>query len=755
MKRLWIIPVIGALAALAVMATSNDTFGQISYGIASRTMTVDENAHLPMTHRVGVNLGTWSTWGAEQLPCNIIMNPGFEGKRDRIIVIVSRVSDNSFFDERGLNHPDGYWNGATYDIRTGPSAGKTGKIKQSYSTGPGDLPQYIVDGPMPELNDKDVIVLNQTHQDINPVAIWWIPRSAGNSIHVDPKEHRPGSEGVQSLVLEPRSGVLAEAQFYWDGIFERAGKLLMVNGPWRFSIWAKAESEGAALDINFQRLNGTGPFLRKIVELTTDWEEYVYDFEGVDDGPPQFLKLGLTGLGQKVKIWLDDVSLCSIQQETPTPFRKDVVEALKEIRPYCIRDHQGQLGDSFENRIAPVYKRGAFRYRVAGGGPQWWFGYSNPDLLDLCEYVKSYPWIIMPPVYSDEECLAFGKFLAEHANKERFDEVYVEFGNENWNWIFRAAGIPYPKPCGEAADRAFRLIKEGAGNQVNLNAIINGQYAVPSLALQFLKYCKHADQLAVAPYYCYSLSAKQTDEKSLHALFADTDKPLKSVAAGVKELGKKLSVYEVNAHTTQGDADFAERNRVVAGAASGTALVRRLLQGVYNGAHPQNVFVLAGFDVGVANVDEWARLWGIYRDLSPTNRPRPTGLGMAMLNKVLGGSLHKVNSGEDITSAAFRTEKNWKAVFASENPSPVLVELTFPDDGRDLPGGMLYLDAISPFDTNEEYEGVRISEGDLTIDGRTVRFTIPAWGLVVLPAAIDIPKREEGLPEPGDINKLL
>ena len=105
--------------------------------------TTPRNANLEVTDHVlvqqvtrfGVNLGGWTSWGAEQLSSNVIKNPGFEGVIDRAIAISGHSGDGSFDDAPNwLARPDGFWDGARYDIRTGSSAGKGGAIARSTQT---------------------------------------------------------------------------------------------------------------------------------------------------------------------------------------------------------------------------------------------------------------------------------------------------------------------------------------------------------------------------------------------------------------------------------------------------------------------------------------------------------------------------------------------------------------------------------------------------------------------------------------------
>lgn len=86
--------------------------------------------------RIGMNLGIWTSWGAEQLGSNIIRNPGFEGLTDGALASVKSIHGATVvLDGPSVHRPSGFWNGASINFRTGVSAGKTGRIKEFSGTG--------------------------------------------------------------------------------------------------------------------------------------------------------------------------------------------------------------------------------------------------------------------------------------------------------------------------------------------------------------------------------------------------------------------------------------------------------------------------------------------------------------------------------------------------------------------------------------------------------------------------------------------
>jgi len=162
---------------------------------------VDESPKHLVTKRLGINLGTWTTWGAEQLCRNVLKNPGFEKMVDRRIVLVEALGKDGFYDGKNLGSADGSWNGAIYDVRTGPYAGLQGRIKASFREGSNGLPFYETEDALPYLEKHEVIVLSKQRRPAHEVGCWWVYEEGKEGVSLDPEEARPGSTGTESAVL--------------------------------------------------------------------------------------------------------------------------------------------------------------------------------------------------------------------------------------------------------------------------------------------------------------------------------------------------------------------------------------------------------------------------------------------------------------------------------------------------------------------------------------------------------------------------
>jgi len=691
--------------------------------------------------RVGINLGRWTSWGTQQFSSNILLNPGYEGKIDRVIVIVSQFDQNGFLGEAGWGYPDNYWNDAEFYIQTGCSAGKKGVITRSLNSGKGGLPQYFVKEALPSLNEGDIIVLTKLQRE-GPLNSWKVNNR--ELVTHDPYERRPKSTGDQSVRLLPTRTSPAEVLFFSDRIAPRSGKMMPIEGPWRLSFWAKADTPTTDLEVSFRRTNESAAFLQKVVSLSSEWQQYTFDFTGEDVGKPAVLQLSFKATRPSRSVWLDDVVLSSVQNSGAI-FRKAVVDALKFLQPSYLREFP-HLGDTWENRTSDPFQRKPFTLRTAGRKVQQIYSYSLIEFLNLCEEVNANPWIILPPTFSQYECEQFAEFLLNHANQKRFSDIIVEFGSENWNWLNRSTAIPYPKPHGLSADRCFKLISNVIKQQVNVRFLVNGQVETPSIALEFIDHSKQAHGLGATAYYFNTLNKATPDQEVLKDLFSEQRPEMSTLSDELFYRGKSFAIAEINLHATRGDAKHYERNRVVTGRASGSSLAKQIIESLYAGADPVMVHNLGQFDTVAWEVEDFVNLFGVVRDFGPPVLFRPTGLVVVMLNQVISGNMYPlmpINSDikvpSFITAAAFKTPDYWSVAVVSAQDKPINLCIAFPDDGHPIATKVLALDSNDPFDTNEFEKNVEIIKSPAQINERIVNFTVPEWGFVVLTDTEDIP----------------
>lgn len=709
----WLVPVYLALCLAAAGCKSDDGIARL------RTDGQVIEAVLP---RYGLNLGGSSSWGAEQLRANVLINPGFEAVLDRSIVIVKQAAGNRVVDDTDwLARADGFWSGGHYSVRSGLLAGSGGRILDSRKRASDGLAEFWLDPAPHGLRTGDVLSVTR-ERDVQPAPQWW--RGKGRVLNVN--DTRPGSLGRQSVRLAALPGQPAELLHYLDNISLRAGKLLPLTGPWRLSFWARSASRNSQLHVHLDRA-GTPAFLDTDITPGPEWRLYEFTLDADDAGPPGALTLGLRADSGEVLI--DDAYL---GETTPAAggFRHAVVDTLKSLRPGYLRDWQGQLGDTLDNRLAPAHGHQPVRYRP--GDNELQFHYSLPDFLALCAAVGAQPWVVAPTTLDDEEWRRLGRYLREAADRHGFSEVMLEFGNENWNLIFRPGGIPVTAAHAAVADRAFALLRQGSRHDARLQTIVNAQFVNPDSPRQTGAASRHATRVAVAPYFLYQLDDGTPLADAVQAAFAETDELIRRQAAVALQQGKRLAIYEENFHTTLGNARPELRDTVVTSAAAGPALARRLLQGTLAGVREQAVYSFAGFDSYLQEGKGLVRLWGVTRDLSYANRLRPTGLALELLNRVAGGTVRTApcegQACTQLTTVAFDDGRSLAVVSASAHPA--LLQVTMP-----CPQGVLWvetLDGSAPQKNNEQDIQVHLQSKRLQCRDQRVELALPPHSLTVL-----------------------
>lgn len=694
----------------------------VAHGSVAREATVYD------VPRAGLNLGHRTSWGAEQLASNLLQNPGFEGMIDRALVIVSDSGPRGFFDdETWLARRDAFWAGASYEIRTGRQAGEGGRILDSRRAGPRGLPLYVPRRGDPLPDPGDVVALTLDGHD-GPLAKWKVPDEALNLVSTR-RGSRPRGKGARFLFLRSEGSNAGRVISYMDAIGDRAGKLLPIEGAWRVSLWARSETPGARLVVRFGRV-GQVPLLQQELAPGRDWERLETIFDARDAGPPGTLEFSIEVRGPGAEIEVDDVELRS--EADDGPFREPVLAALRALQPGYLRDWQGQLGDTVENRLASEYARRPTRYRP-GGPEQSHYGYSIPEFLDLCERVGARPWLVLPTTIGDEEAGELGRYLAARAGLDRFEEVVLEFGNENWNPLFRPAGIADPVRHASVATRLFSRVRAAGGETARVVFTLGVAPEDPASAARLLQEAGELDALAIAPYVMRRLEAGLPQQSALDRLFSEAARPLSPMSARLGPSGPELAVYEVNLHTLAGDAPPSERDPLVAGAASGGALARRLASAWESGARRQCVYTLSGFDAFVSEGRGLVRLFGVARDLSGSGVLRPTGLALSLVNEAAGGDLHPVRfeSAPELHAVALVEESRGALIVTNASDSARKVELAWPGSVP-LPDRARSLDADSPFAVNESGVQVNVREERIAASGRVLHFEVPARGLLVL-----------------------
>jgi hypothetical protein len=122
------------------------------------------------------------------------------------------------------------------------------------------------------------------------------------------------------------------------------------------------------------------------------------------------------------------------------------------------------------------------------------------------------------------------------------------------------------------------------------------------------------------------------------------------------------------------------RRPVVAGIASGSALAKTMLDALAIGVRRQCAYSLTGFDSQLTSQPGYVPLWGMVRDVGPTQRFRPTGLALQLLNQAIHGDLvsMKLTGATDVSAYGFKSHDRWAAVFVSGSSMDRSVALELP-----------------------------------------------------------------------------
>ncbi len=472
----------------------------------------------------------------------------------------------------------------------------------------------------------------------------------------------PGSFGCASLCLKGSDG---KAHIRFSTHYQRYGE---TNGLWHVRFWAKARNGSPTLRVAADRRYGES----KTLDLPREWKRYdlkirvdkVPEPSGPRSNPHLLFILEARG-GDAL---IDDVEIWMEGDQNPTAFRDDVVAMLKRYRPGAIRYLQ-MGGSTLDNTLAPPLRRHSFTSRRSHRvGPYHRHNrhpYSLHELYVLCEYLGAEPWYCLPGTLSYDEMRKFMEYLAAPPDvgygkvraalghpkpwTEVFRRIHVEFGNEAWN----NAG---PYQCGgfNGKDYWKDLIAIGKSSpyyKPNVVFHAGGQAANPWLNRGILRNVPNADRFAVAPYILHRLNkadlkVNPDDDSFFRWVFAwpiwrirDPRGAMYQNYQLAKKAGVELSVYEINHHTTHGDAPLAPRNKIVASIVGGLNVANCMLM-MLKEEHIRTQCLFALAQHGYRAKSGLVRLWGTALCMRKGHeRYRPTFLACEAANQVMLGDL--------------------------------------------------------------------------------------------------------------------
>lgn len=518
--------------------------------------------------------------------------------------------------------------------------------------------------------------------------------------------------------------------------------------------------------------------------LTTEWQKLEHNFTvaaGRDalnaarnpDGTSNPLAFELTLDPTGDPIWVDDVILQKDSQN-PTVFSDDFVNLLQELQPGILRDWGDQLGSSLDNQLAEPFAR-----KLTGVSPKYRTGYnyhySLHEFLELCQLVGAEPWYVIPTGFTPAEMANLAAYLAApvgshpYAAKRAelgqtaawtdvFDTIHLEFGNEIWGGNegadpFLGATVRGGERAGKAANLRFSQLKSSpyyAADSFNLS--IGGQTRYPERQHQIEMFSSEHDAIGLAPYFGV-LDNYQTAEEMFLPLYAHAQE---TVTAGSEVQaskgyidgfgqGTELAIYELNLHALTGDAPIETRNDFLSGLGGGLALPLTMLSYQSEmGIRNISAFSALQFSKQIVH-GEYARLFGLLRDVGATGLKRPTWLGLEMANLAIQGDLltttqtglnpnyrHDASDVPYIQSYAYRDGDNYALILFNlhlTDQQTVQVNVPTPPDSE---ATMHLLSAESLYSNNESAENVAIATSSIEDFSQNDLFDLPPHSMLVL-----------------------
>ena len=778
-------------------AASGEFFADTSSTALTASMPVIEISATPSVRNVpglGVNIGQWGYYqaGAGEFQ-NLIQNPGFEkSEAGRVVVVPSSgLTGSTFCDNtKWYSYPSGFFSGAVFqDVYTTGSGATaaattrgTGTITSYNPTGcASSTPQFGYSAGF-AIKAGDYIMLSSTG-NINPglqspgypPAGWW-----NNDAQWTPAaDNQPNSDGKQALQLQ-LNGSSHRITQYSDATSDYTNSsggrqnFLLVNGAWKVSLWAKSvnASANASVNVSFGRLGGA-TWVNQTFTPPGAWTQYSWTFNGTESsltrniGALQFM---LTGNGSSGGLRFDDVFVGPANATAP-PWSNQFVSVLQSLRPGVIRAWQSDAGNSFANMIADDAARGTSPAYAGGTSSAAWV-YSLDAFLKLAKTVGAVPWVNVPMSLTDSELSSLGTYFASEQAKYNFPAILLEVADEQWNGI-SCGGVctSYSGDIYTAIDgRAFNIIKSAAGAGVPLQTIAEGQYGAypPGGNVSFVAATAKAqgmNYVDMAPYYWFCDDGNKSTATLLSDFLGDANIQLPAMQSVLNSLNGLPAVgYESGPSTWWGTMSNAQRNGIIAGAASATADAELALNWWSSGGTYLNAWNLV--QTNYSSATRWsapglctnsdspsqmqAYMWGVVHDFyRPLIRPR--GLAMKLLNTYFlatrtGNFYSASGSVPGVIAGAWEDNAHgfgWSVAAANTTAESQTVSIRFPASSG-LPAGRTWQIAHrnSITDQNEQcvldrracVPAVTIQLGS-TIqtgpDSYSITVSIPPYGVIV------------------------
>ena len=458
-----------------VRATSAEDAGSyasatVTVGTTAATIiTIGDTVVVPDIKRLGVNLGDDVWYNAAIYTKERIRHGGFEGILYRTMGYGPSGTQNTYMDWWGIGQWSSLIAGANAWFVSGPRKWEPLVIQSQqpvyYAPQDRDLQQYSFtpSGAVPNANDGFLIESDREETGFigQHGGAYWVFTEGGATVTTAAGDVPPGSDGhIAAVLTAENTGDMARLLAALA-----TQEHLDVAGQWDYRLWAKG-SGTLSIALGDWSHHGqpeqSGEILSRSVSLTNSWQQITGTFI-LNGFPSQWatgtLALSIQHSGGTAKI--DEISVVQQGDVNPTPFRDELVDLLKDLRPGSLR-HLQIGGSSIENVLKPREVRKAFSHsrfhQPADGtwpahpdtnGEAGTHSYGLHEFLQLCEAVGTDPWYCTSGTLKQGEFAqlmeylggpvgtAMGDLRADRGHStpwtEVFDTIHIEIGNEAWN----------------------------------------------------------------------------------------------------------------------------------------------------------------------------------------------------------------------------------------------------------------------------------------------------------------------------------
>lgn len=762
---------------------------------AATTINVSDTVATANAKRLGLCLGFHTYYDSRLLMKELCYrNPGFEGLVFQSALPLASGTATGCVDATPFTQwQNGFWNGAHYEFIWGAAKGRSGTIAEYFRPPPQTTPTtgstyvFADSGGAPAAGDW--IVLRKV-EDSDPAAGWWVA-STNVTITGELADLPPDTLGRQALhAVAPN----APANLQLASNFDTTPGQTFITLAGHYRVTFKAKSRSAApVQLNVRVVRGNTTYLNSVVMPNPAWTTHSFEFDAAETGIPQGpVSLQFTAFGQ-FDLLLDDVSFMQTDSDplhpNPTAFRDSVVDALKLYHPGLLRGLQTGLGETLDNQLAPVLgRRRAEFHTYATTGPQIQYGWH--EFLELCEFVDTEPWLVVPVMFSpqdmtnlmeylggDAATTVYGALRAARGHPQPWTEVFqnkkihLEFGNESWNGdVFLGGIIGAPVAYGNRGSEvlgAARTSPYYRSEQFNL--ILNAHMAETQRLMAIHNASTNHDTMCADAYFYSRVDNYGTIDELFGSMFAQSEWMVQSTfvrsawnALQASSRPVPLATYEGNINTYNGTIvnSQAALTALTPSLGAGLAVANDMLMKLRDlHMRDQNLFGLGGYMWNITPPGTRSYIHGVTRDMGVTNRKRPQFVAAQLANEaIVGNVLQTAHTGDNPTwlqpainqmpttftahylhSYAFAAPAGTQRaliVFNVHRSLPLTVNFS----GPNAPAGTITLKRLtSPniSDNNEDANVVAVSTSTLRNFNPAQDFMLPAYSMTVLQWDVD------------------